>query len=214
MINRLFILTCDPKGQDEFNRVGENNLLVSIEKEEGTLAMYAAHDPQNPSVNYVFEVYKDEDAYQIHAHAEQFLAFGGVAKNYLTDRKVITLNPQFFTEKKEQLKISGENDISVRLAYVKVKADKMDDFKASVTKNMRTSVEKEDGILAMYGSTVADSPQEWYFWELYQNEDAYQAHRETDHFKTYIAETADCLEDKKLLPLKGDTLVNKPAFVK
>ena len=90
----------------------------------------------------------------------------------------------------------------------------MDDFKASVTKNMKTSVEKEDGVLAMYGSTVADSPQEWYFWELYQNEDAYQAHRETDHFKTYIAETADCLEDKKLLPLKGDTLVNKPAFVK
>ena len=127
---------------------------------------------------------------------------------------MITLNPQFFTEKKEQLKISDENDISVRLAYVKVKADKMDDFKASVTKNMRTSVEKEDGVLAMYGSTVADSPQEWYFWELYQNEDAYQAHRETDHFKTYIAETADCLEDKKLLPLKGDTLVNKPAFVK
>ncbi len=214
MINRLFILTCAPEGQDEFNSVGENNLFVSIEKEEGTLGMFSAHDPEDRRVNYVFEIYKDEDAYQVHAHAEQFLAFGGVAKNYLTDRKVITLNPEFFTEKPEKLRVKPDNDLSVRLAYVKVKEDKMDAFKTSVTKNMKTSVEKEPGVLAMYGSTVADSPQEWYFWEVYQNEDAYQAHRDTDHFKTYIAETADCLEEKSLKPLTGDCLVNKPAFAK
>ena len=89
--------------------------------------------------------------------------------------------------------------------------DRADDvaFRDAVFTNMRASVAEEPGVLAMYAVTLADDPTTWYFWEVYASEESYAAHRETAHFKTYIAATADLVSDKELTPLVPDTLVNQ-----
>ena len=52
----------------------------------------------------------------------------------------------------------------------------------------------EDGVLAMYAATKQDSPNDWIFFEIYADEAAYQAHRETPHFKDYLKQNRqdDC----------------------
>ena len=214
MINRLFILTCAPEGLEDFHKVGEYNLMTSIEKEEGTYVMLSSHDSENENVNYVLESYKDEDAYQIHAHSEQFLAFADVAKKHLTDRQVMQLNIEFFGEKSEPLRALAEDHLHVRLAYIQFKENKEEllHCQNEVIQNMKTSIAQEPGVLAMYGGSVIDSPTQWWFYEIYQNEAAYQSHRETEHFKKYIQETTDHIVEKKLIVLSGDTLVNKPHY--
>jgi quinol monooxygenase YgiN len=82
-------------------------------------------------------------------------------------------------------------------------------FREAVFANMRASVGEEEGVLSMYAVTLADDASVWYFWEVYASEEAYAAHRETDHFKAYIAATAGLTTAKELTPLVADTLVNQ-----
>lgn len=46
---RMFKLSVDPGKLNEFQAAGRHNILQSYEKEPGTLAMYAAVNPENPT---------------------------------------------------------------------------------------------------------------------------------------------------------------------
>ena len=209
IITRLFRLERDLAGQERFDKVGEQNLVSSIKGEEGTLAMYATHLPEDPATCYVFEVYADDAAYNAHAASPQFKAYVQMAGEILTGREVISLEPELLIEKSEPLLVTGANEVAPRLALVDVLPERDKDFREAVFANMRTSVETEPGVLVLYAASMADDPLRWVFWEVYASEEAYEAHRNTDHFKAYIAATADCLSQKELVPLAADTLVSK-----
>lgn len=209
LITRLFRLERDLAGRQEFDEVGADNLNTSIEQEPGTLAMYATHVPDAPQTCYVFEVYADDDAYQVHAAAPNFKAYVAMASKVLTGREVIAVRPALMVEKPQPLRITAEDGAAPRLARITVPTEHDAAFRAAVFANMRTSVEQEEGVLVMYAATLQDDPTQWVFWEVYASEQAYQAHRETDHFKRYIAETADLVSSKELIPLAADTLVSK-----
>lgn len=74
---------------------------------------------------------------------------------------------------------------------------------------MRQAMAKEPGILVLYAATLKDNPSEWRFFEIYQNEQAYQKHRRTAHFKKYLADTEHMISGKNLLELKGVNLMSK-----
>ena len=208
-ITRLFRLVADPTQLDRFGSVGEQNLMTSITNEPGTLSMNATHLPADASVNYVFEIYADQAAYEVHAASPQFKAYGTMASEVLTGRAVYSCNPQLLLEKPEALRATSASAVAPRLARVVVPAENDVAFRDAVFTNMRASVAGEPGVLAMYAVTLADDPTTWYFWEVYASEESYAAHRETAHFKTYIAATADLVSDKELTPLVPDTLVNQ-----
>lgn len=206
---RLFRLERDLAEQERFDKVGEDNLLNSVAHEDGTLAMYATHLGDDPSTCYVFEVYASEDAYQVHAASPQFKAYVNMASTVLTGREVIPVRPELMLEKPEPLKVAGANEVAPRLARIMVPAKNDAAFREAVFANMRASVEKEEGVLVMYAATLADDPTRWVFWEVYASEAAYEAHRATEHFKAYIAATADLVAEKELVPLVADTLASK-----
>ena len=208
-ITRLFRLVSDEGQCDRFASVGEHNLLTSIDVEPGTLSMSAAHLADDPCVNYVFEIYRDEAAYEVHAASGQFLAFADFARTGLTDRAVYTCSPELLLEKEGGLKVRRGETACVRMARLVVSEGHGPAFREAVFANMRASVATEEGVLAMYASTLADDASVWYFWEVYASEEAYAAHRETDHFKAYIAATAGLVTAKELTPLVADTLVNQ-----
>lgn len=208
MITRLFKLGRKLDNAEEFNRVGEKNLTTSIETEPGTLAMYSTHLPDDPAMCYVFEVYADDDAYRVHASSEQFKAYVAMAADTLTSREVCQVRPELMVEKASGLKVTDGN-ASPRCCFVQILPDKLEAFREAVFANMRTSVAEEPGVLYLYSCSFADDPLHWVFWEGYASEKAYEAHRATEHFQTYIAKTADCLSEKELVQLAADCLVSK-----
>lgn len=209
MITRLFKLIRDMAYEEEFNQVGENNLLTSHKVEPGTLAMYSTHVPDDPATCYVFEVYADEDAYNVHAASPQFGEFVKLAGKALTGRTVYQLVPRLMIEKPEELCVTGETAIEPHLVYVDIKPGTEDAFLAAITANMRTAIEVEPGVLVMYAATLEDNPNRWVFWEVYASAEAYAAHRDTQHFKDYIAATEDIVEGKEFFVLQPDSLVSK-----
>lgn len=205
---RLFRLGRDLSNREEFDKVGEQNLLTSVRTEEGTLAMYSTHLPDDPSMCYVFEVYASEDAYQVHAASAQFKAYVAMASTTLTSREIFSVVPELMLEKSEGFAVT-DGTAAPRCCFVTILPDKVDKFREAVFANMRASVKTEPGVLVLYAASLQDDPLRWVFWEVYASEEAYEAHRSTDHFKAYIAATADCLGQKELVPLAADTLVSK-----
>lgn len=209
MITRLFKLVRNMDYEQQFNEVGYNNLTTSIKVEPGTLAMYSTHVPDDLATCYVFEVYADDDAYNVHVASDHFQAFAKMAGQVLVDRAVYQLVPRLMVEKDEPLMVEVPNEMEPHLVYVDVKPGGEEAFLAAITANMRTAVEVEPGVLVMYATTLADNPNRWVFWEVYANAEAYAAHREAQHFKDYLAATEDLVAGKEFHVLAADTLVSK-----
>ena len=205
---RLFKLTRSLSDVADFDAVGEHNLVTSITVEDGTLAMYSTHLPDDIASLFVFEVYASEEAYQVHAASPQFKAYVEKAASKLTGREVISVRPELMLEKPSLLKIT-DGSCSPRCCFVKIKPERVEAFRKAVFENMRASIEKEPGVLVLYATSRIDDPLTWVFWEVYASEEAYAEHRETKHFKTYIAKTQDDLYDKELVELAADCIVSK-----
>ena len=206
-IFRLFRLGLNLDYEETYKQIGYTNFTQSMALETGTLAMYGSHLPEDFSQQIVVERYASEESYQEHVQSPHFKAFVGLAQKALTSREVVTLVPQLMLQKPTSLRIFDDEQLAVRLATVTVRDSNA--FSEIVLPEMQTSMEKEGGVLVMYAGTDVDNSDTWYFFEVYQNEAAYEQHRETPHFKDYIEQTAKLVLDKQLQTLHGDMLVNR-----
>ena len=188
-IVKFFELTIDTGKQANYKQVGVENLTISIKNEKGTFAMYTAHKKDEPDINYVVEIYENEDAYKIHENSSQFKKFVEVAKTAVKERKVFKTTPQFLAEKKEPLYIEKSKEQKVILAEVIVSVDKNEEFKKHVLEELKQAIEKEKDILLAYALTLKDEPNKWYFFEVYKNNTAFLEHRNSDCVKKYTENT-------------------------
>lgn len=74
---------------------------------------------------------------------------------------------------------------------------------------MAQSLKAEKGVLAMYAATDARQPEKWYFFEIYADEAAYQARRQTPHFQNYLQQMADMVQNKNFTAITHALLKNK-----
>ncbi|MEE6075019.1 putative quinol monooxygenase [Avibacterium paragallinarum] len=177
-----------------FQQVGKHNIDTSIAKEKGTLAMYAVQPSEQPDMAYMVEIYADDEAYQTHRNSPQYQAFLAQSPTILTDHKVFTpLVPQFLGDKKVQ----ATAPYRTNLVIVEIGPQYHIDFKYLVSQEMAQSLETENGVLAMYAATYKNQPNKWLFFEIYADDAAYQAHRQTPHFQTYLKDTAIMLKNKE-----------------
>ncbi|MGB9342744.1 putative quinol monooxygenase [Trichococcus sp.] len=208
-IFRMFKLSIVSKERERFNSIGKRNLLTSIQTEPDTLAMYATHAEENEDSNYIFEIYRNQSAYNIHANSHQFAEYAAMAKDAVTLREMISLVPELLLEQATPLLVSDHPEYLVRLAEIDLSLDSIDKFRSIVSFEMKESLAKESHILAMYASTVENQPNKWIFFEIYQNIHTYESHRQTQHFKKYIEETSSMVLNKELHNLTADILVNQ-----
>ncbi|KXT75529.1 hypothetical protein STRDD12_01340 [Streptococcus sp. DD12] len=178
-------------------------------KEAGTLFMAMGSEPDQLERTYVIEIYADDAAYQAHAQSEHFKAFASFAADHLQGRQMEPLVPQILLEKPEALQLLETNAYNLRLARLTLAPDKLDLFKARVTKEMLAALETEAGVRSLFAGQLAGQKDQWLFIELYQDDAAYESHRQRPHFTTYIEETKDLVIAKDLLSLKLDLLVSK-----
>ena len=69
---------------------------------------------------------------------------------------------------------------------------------------------KEPGCLQFDVLMLANDPNHLFLYEVYENEDAFSAHRESDHFKKYAATTASMVAKRVTRPMTAFSLAQKP----
>ena len=94
---------------------------------------------------------------------------------------------------------STPNDVTVRIAQLEIDPARIDDYTRAVKEEMRDAVRLEPGVLAIYAVAEKENPARLHFFEIYTSEAAYASHRETPHFKKYLAATQPMIRGRKLI---------------
>ena len=94
----------------------------------------------------------------------------------------------------------------VRLAEIEVVPDFLEDYLAFAKEVGETSVKVEPGVLTLFSMQTKEDPCKIYILEIYADQEAYQNHIKTAHFKKYKEGTAKMVKSLKLIdvnPLAG-----------
>ena len=94
---------------------------------------------------------------------------------------------------------SKPDDVVVRIAQLEIDPSRLDDYTRAVREEMQDAVRLEPGVIAIYAVAEKDNPTRLHFFEIYASEAAYAAHRETPHFRKYLALTQPMIRDRKLI---------------
>lgn len=110
---------------------------------------------------------------------------------------------------------AAEKAPRVNMAEIVVKPECREAFLASVREEMRESLRVEPGVVALYMVADKNDENRLLFFEIYADDEAYQKHRDTPHFKKYIETTKDMAVSKEVVqtaPLElCDRLGSAPA---
>ena len=79
--------------------------------------------------------------------------------------------------------------------------------------NLTTSIKVEPGTLAMYATHVPDDPKTCYVFEVYADDDAYNTHVSSEHFKAFGKMAMEVLTDRAVYQLVPQLLVEKPGLL-
>ena len=206
LIFNIFELGIKEGEKNAYVAVGKNNITKSVFNDKGTLGMYLVQEKENPNMTYMFEVYEDEKSYQEHIKSEQYKEFLRQSPTILTNhKKKIQVMPEYMGDKK----FVQTRNTRVNYVTVDVKEGFNDAFREIVLDEMKQSIKKEEGVYVIYAATAKENPNKWYFFEIYENEKAYQKHRKTAHFKKYIEQTENIIENKEFINIEGIKLLNK-----
>ncbi|MBR3158976.1 MAG: antibiotic biosynthesis monooxygenase [Atopobiaceae bacterium] len=77
--------------------------------------------------------------------------------------------------------------------------------------NLTTSIEVEPGTLAMYATHLPEAPETCYVFEVYADEEAYQTHAASPHFKAYVEMAGKVLTGRAVYPVNPELMVEKDA---
>lgn len=203
-IFRMYKLMIDRTNRTVFAKEGTHNMTTSIQNEAGTLAMFATHEDGAGTTNYIFELYKDTDSYQVHADSPQFKQYGQVAQKILTGREVHELQLQFLNTKEAPLKVSGVNDYAVHLSEITIAKQSGKSFQEKLQKALNDSIANETGTLACFAATTDDSQTDWIILSVYRDVSAQNEHAEKTN-----PELANLIVSQNNYQLHVDTMVSQ-----
>lgn len=194
-----------------YDEVAKNNIMTSVGGEVGTLGMYSLKQKANTRTAYMVEIYADNNAYKKHLNSPQYREFLRISPKIieLNHKNKIDTTPQFLGDKR----IVQDGKTINNFVIVDVKPEFNQAFKDVVLPEMAQSLKVEDGVLAMYAAIDKEKSNRWYFYEIYASQTAYEAHRNTPHFRDYLKHTADMTIYKEAIAVIPDFLLNKGGLI-
>jgi quinol monooxygenase YgiN len=90
-------------------------------------------------------------------------------------------------------------DPQVRLAEIDIDPTQLESYKAALKEEIDASIRAEPGVLSLYAVAEKDSPTKIRIFEIYANQEAYETHLETAHFKKYKAVTQEMVKSLKMI---------------
>ncbi|HEM3633146.1 putative quinol monooxygenase [Streptococcus suis] len=97
----------------------------------------------------------------------------------------------------------------VHLFHLGVDEKNRDSFYQVGVENFQTSYEEEVGTLAMYASSLKENQLEYKVFEVYADEEAYQKHRNSPHFKAYVEQVGSKLTKREVFEVEALFLEEK-----
>ncbi len=97
----------------------------------------------------------------------------------------------------------------VRLAEIEVVPEFLEEYMAFAKEVGEISVKVEPGVLTLFSMQTKEDPCKIYILEIYADQEAYQSHIQTVHFKKYKEGTLQMVKSLKLIdvnPLAGMVL--------
>lgn len=98
----------------------------------------------------------------------------------------------------------------MRIFEFVIAPENVDAFIAAGRENIVTSVRDEPGVTSIYVSIDKDDPTKVYVVEAYRDEAAYQAHRETGHFKAFVQAIDGKVISRRVIETNPMFLQGKP----
>jgi quinol monooxygenase YgiN len=92
-----------------------------------------------------------------------------------------------------------EKSIVVRLARLQIDSIQLESYKAALKEEIETSIRLEAGVISLYAVSAKDHPDQITIFEIYASTEAYNAHRETPHFKKYKSTTKEMVKSLELI---------------
>lgn len=209
-ILNLYRITVKDKLRHEFNEMGQRNMVTSLAIENGTLAMYNTLDEQG--TNVVLELYKDADAYQQHLASDQYQDFQKVAKQAVIKSDQTKLKPVFLGEQSVSINVTTDNNLRVNLVHMVMKDGETDNFKKIVVPYLKEAMKTETEILVCYVAQVTDQPNEWYTFQVFQNEGTFQNYVRSDGFKKVQKQLMPMSDKRDFQQLDGKVLLNQGSY--
>ena len=105
----------------------------------------------------------------------------------------------------------GGSSVVVRVAHLEIDPTQLDRFIAAVSEEIDEALRVEPGVLAIYALAERDNPARLRFFEIYASEAAYAAHRESPHFRKYLATTNSMIRSRELTEMVPIQLSAKPS---
>ena len=158
----LFELETTPQRFGELAALGADNLSNSQKLEPNTLAMFFTSAADKLEQTYVLEIYADDAAYETHVASAHFKRFLQGSADLLVNKRKFDVTSEFLGQK--ELDEAALKTAHLRLAKISVKPEDNAKFKEILMKEMKASLAKESGVLALFAFTLKDAPQQWMFF--------------------------------------------------
>ena len=199
-------LETHPAKEAAFRQAASENMAATV-LEPGVIAIHSAAEKGNPGRIRVLEIYRDHAAYQAHLQSPHFKRFAQASQSGLVARRVYDTEPIALGARPQMIFSPAPH---VRVAELEIDARHLDAYKAAVTEEIETSIEREPGVLAIYAVALKERPAHLRFFEIYADEAAYRAHIESAHFKKYVEATQSMITARKLYEMESPSLGMKP----
>ena len=196
-----------------FVREQEAELANTIPAEEGSLLFGSSHEDADGTKNYVIELYRNSESYEAHSTADYFDYYDKVIKKISKNIKSYDLKPEFITTKPNESLNTDANFFVERLIKVELTDNSYEQFAKNVKKEMRSAMAQEPGAQILMAGSNIQNENEWFFFEVYSNDKAYDEHLKDKWFVRYFKGSEDLVKDRQVHELSRDVLATQGAIV-
>lgn len=196
-INAIDLVIAPPALPKFLDAIKEN--AAASAKEPGVREFNVTALNGNPNHVFLYEVYENEAALETHRQTAHFKKFQAATQGMVVDRLV---RPMSVVAMNAKTQPAGGFINGVDLVIDPAQLAK---FQEAIRENGANSV-KEPGVREFNITALANNPNHVFLYEVYENEAALDAHRQTAHYKKYQAATQGLVIDRGLRQMSAVAL--------
>lgn len=134
--------------------------------------------------------------------------WGFIGKFFLSLSIVCFLPYSLFSEHTLNNEISNKSlkvsqNMMIRIAYIEVYPEYLAEYIAILKENAEASVRLEPGVIAIYPMFEKENQTQIRILEIYLNQEAYETHLQTAHFKSYKTTTLPMIKSLQLIDMQA-----------
>jgi (4S)-4-hydroxy-5-phosphonooxypentane-2,3-dione isomerase len=192
---QFYVITADfeiaAPNFDKYVALAKENAAASI-KDPGCHEFNIAVSPKSPNHVYLFEIWENAAALDAHRATDHLKAYLSATKDMVAKRDIMPM---------WSVAVNGSSPAQSGLLINAVNLDivpaQFDAFMALAKVN-GAATPQDPGAHEFNIVVSQTDPHHVMFYEVYDNAAALDAHRTTEHFKTYAAGTKDMVANRKV----------------